>query len=104
VINTFEDLFEFMAQKIEAAQGQMPERDRAMLIADAVYEAAFFILQVTPTSGHHQAFLATELLKRLRNFNSPYFVIAREMGDADQLRALFDGFLTATEGWESTHH
>ena len=65
-VQTLEQLFEFMAQKIEAAQGPMLEQQRAMLIADAVYEAAFFMLEVTPTNASHQLFLAAELLKRER--------------------------------------
>lgn len=103
-VHTFEELFEFMAQKIEAAQGNMLEQQRAMLIADAVYEAAFFILEVTPTNANHQLFLAAELLKRLRNFHSPYFIVAREMGSEEELRKMFDQFITTTEGWDATHH
>lgn len=103
-VTTFEDLFEFMAKKIEAAQGPMLEQARAMLIADAIYEAAYFILEVTPTNGNHQLFLAAELLKRLRNFHSPYFIVAREMGNEEELRAMFDQFITSTQGWDSTHH
>lgn len=101
---TLEQLFELMAQKITKAQGPMPEIERANLIADAVYEAAFFILEVTPTTGHHQMFLASELLKRLRNFHSPFFVVSREMGSDEQLRQLFDTFLTSTANWRKEMH
>lgn len=103
-VQTLEQLFEFMAKKIEAAQGPMLEQQRAMLIADAVYEAAFFMLEVTPTNASHQLFLAAELLKRLRNFHSPYFIVAREMGNEEELRKLFDHFITTTDGWDATHH
>lgn len=94
---TLEQLIELMVQKITQAQGPMPEIERAKLIADAVYETAFFILEVTPTTGHHQMFLASELVKRLRNFHSPFFIVAREMGNDEQLRQLFENFLTPTE-------
>ena len=103
-ITTFEGLFEFMAQKIEEAQGNMLEQKRATLIADAVYEAADFVLRATPSNANHQLFLAAELLKRLRNFHSPYFVVARQMGSEEDLRKLFDQFIAATEGWDATNH
>ena len=103
-IKTLEQLFEFMAEKIGAAQGAMPEAERMRLINDAVYEAAMFTLAATPSTGHHQLALAAELLKRLRNFHSPYFIIAREMGDEENLRKLFEQFITTTDGWESSRH
>lgn len=101
---TFEELFEFMAQRIKEAHGLMPERERAVLIAEAAYEAADFVLRATPSDASHQLFLAAELLKRLRNFHSPYFVVAREMGSEEDLRKLFDQFIAATEGWDATNH
>lgn len=101
---TFEVLFEFMVQRIEEAHGPMPERERALLIAEAAYEAADFVLRATPSNVSHRLFLSAELLKRLRNFHSPYFVVAREMGDEEELRKLFDHFLAATEGWDATNH
>ena len=101
---TFEQLFDFMASKVEQANGAMAEMDRAKLIADVAYEAAMFLLRATPSNGHHQMFLASELLKRLRNFHSPFFVISRQMGDADQLRKLFEQFISSTDGWQQSKH
>lgn len=103
-ITTFEGLFEFMAQKIEEAQGNMLEQKRATLIADAVYEAAAFVLQVTPTNDSHRLFLASEMLKRLRRFHSPFFVVSREMGEPDTLRQLFEQFLKSTHDWPTSQH
>ena len=101
---TLEDLFELVAAKIGAAQGPMQEMDRANLIADAVYETAFFILQVTPTTGHHQMHLASEMLKRLRNFHSPFLVLSRQMGTDEELRAHFEKFMTTTADWRKEMH
>ena len=104
MINNFEPLAELLASTIDKANGAMPEIERANLLVEAMYETAMFLLATTPTTGHHQAYLATELLKRLRNFHSPFFVIAREMGDEAALRQHFETFITATRNWPTSQH
>ena len=104
-VKTLEQLFEFMAEKINAANDEkITEQERAQLIGDAAYEAAFFLLQTAPTNQNHQFWLAADLVKRLRNFKSPYLIISREMADARGLRRIFDNFIETTEGWDQTHH
>lgn len=98
-ITTFEQLIEFMMERIERANDMIPEAERAMIISDLVYEVALFALQATPCNGHHQMFLASELLKRLRNFQSPFLVLSRQMGTDDELRAHFDNYLKTTANW-----
>ena len=101
---TFEQLAELLVSTITEANGAMPEVERANLLAEAVYQTAAFLLATTPTTGHHQAYLATELLKRLRNFHSPFFVIAREMGTDAELRQHFETFMEATKSWQTRQH
>ena len=101
---TLEELFEFVAARIHDANAPMDEIARATLIADAVYETAIFCLQVTPSTGHHQMYLASELLKRLRNFQSPFLVLSRQMGTDEELRAHFEKFMTTTADWRKELH
>ena len=101
---TFEQLAELVARNIEKANGAVPEIERGNLIAEAVYETAMFMLATTPSTVHHQAYVATELLKRLRNFHSPFFVIAREMGTDAELRQHFETFMEATKSWQTRQH
>lgn len=104
MITTFAELVEFLGTKLEAAQARMPELDRAKLISDIVCETAMFTLGATPSSGNHRLWLASDLMRRLRGFEGPFFVVAREMGTDEELRAAFDAFLSHTEGWDEVHH
>lgn len=100
-----QQLVDLIIEKIEAAnQPSMPEQKRVETIADAVYAVAFFMLQVTPTNGHHQVALAAELVKRLRLFRSPFLILPREIGDDTRLRELFENFLTTTADWRTSQH
>lgn len=104
MISTLEQLFELMAQNIEQAQGPMSETERCKLIGQAATAAAEFCLAASPTTGAHRMWLSSELVKNLRGFKAPFFIVSREMADAPELRVMFEHFIEATEGWQETKH
>lgn len=104
MIETYEDLFEFMAERINKANDSIPEAQRSELIIEAVVAAAEFILAVTPTTPAHRLALTSGFVRTVRGITSPFMILPREYGDETELCKAFDKFITDTDGWDATHH
>lgn len=104
MITTFQELIDFIGTNLELACKKIPELERAKLLSDITYETANFALQVAPATSAHKNWLASDLMRRLRGFKAPFFVVSREMGTAEELQAAFTDFLARTEGWNESRH
>lgn len=101
VIDTFEKLAEHLIDCIHKSEEATSEGVKAQAIGEGVMACAEFMLAVVPTNMHHRNYVASVLVRGLRDFKSPFIVLAREQ---EGITEEFNRFMTATEGWQETHH